>query len=107
MSPSSYDAACANNLARAIWNLTNIMVALTEIVAGTSPGVAPTQAQIASVVTLAGTAGVISPKPTYSVDGESWDWVGYQTFIASQIIALRKAQVIFMGPFEVQSRACF
>lgn len=29
------------------------------------------------------------PKPTYSIDGESWSWVEYQTFLIDKISTLK------------------
>lgn len=46
-----------------------------------------------------------SPKPTYSVDGESYSWSELFSTYTQQLEALEKAIQRASGPFVVRSRA--
>ena len=45
-----------------------------------------------------------SPKTTYSLDGVSYDWIGYQTMLIDKMDALRLQIQREDGPFMVFSR---
>ena len=92
-------ASYQSRLIRARDNYALILVLCTEVIAN------PTKAGIDAVVDAATTTGIVRPKPTYSLDGESYDWTGYQQFIVSQLEALDKAIVRAGGPYEVNTRA--
>lgn len=94
-----------DNVSRAITNYTRILVMVTEIVAATAAGQNPTQAQVDAVVSAAGTAGVMGPKPDASVDGESYQWGAYQEMIGRQLEQLMKVRAMLAGPFEIRSGA--
>ena len=101
------DQQNADNISRAIGNCTQILVLLTEVIAGTTLGQAPTATQIQAVVNGAASSGVPTPKPTYTLDGETWNWTEYQTLIIDKLEQLRKLEIIFRGPFEVISRGTY
>ena len=86
------------NLQQAIANYSQILVLVTQVVNS------PSQAAVDAVVAAANTAGILGPKPTYSLDGESYDWTGYQNFIVSQLRELMRAAQRAGGPFSVVSR---
>lgn len=44
------------------------------------------------------------PKPNYTVDGVTYDRVGYARFLADQVKAARELLLSAQGPFEVVSR---
>jgi hypothetical protein len=46
-----------------------------------------------------------TPKPDYSIDGESISWGAYLTQLTQQLEALDKAIQRSDGPFEVRTRA--
>lgn len=87
------------NLQQALFNLSQLLVLVTQVIAS------PTQAAVDAVVAAANTAGVLAPKPTYSLDGESYDWAGYQTMLIGQQRELMRAIQLAGGPFTVVSRA--
>jgi NurA-like 5'-3' nuclease len=68
---------------------------------------APTQANvdaISAAIKATGTGtGTLVMKPTYSLDGESYDWVGYQSFIIQQMLNLKTLIAVESGPYEVRS----
>lgn len=43
-----------------------------------------------------------SPKPSYSVNGQQFDWVGYYTFLTQQIAQIDNLIAAEDGPYEVQ-----
>lgn len=45
-----------------------------------------------------------SPKTTYSVNGESYDWIGYQQFLIDKMKELEMMIQRAGGPFEVRSQ---
>lgn len=91
------DVAAA--LRAALANYARISVLVTVAVAN------PSQANIDAVVNGAQQAGLVVPRPTQSLDGESYDWNGYQRQI-TQIMAELKQQLVFaLGPFEERSQA--
>ena len=44
------------------------------------------------------------PRPSYSLDGESYSWPEWRTSIIAQIQELQKARQAIGGPFMVRSR---
>ena len=82
---------------RARDNYERILVAVTEVVAY------PTQANIDTAIAAAGTDALVRFKLDYSVDGESYSWTAYQTFLVDQIDKLRLLEIKLDGPFEVRS----
>ena len=47
----------------------------------------------------------VNPEASYSVDGESWSWTEYQSFIIDKMLALEQAIQRASGPFEKRTRA--
>lgn len=94
----SYNMAIVDNLTTAYTNYSLILVALTQVIAN------PSQANIEAVVLAATNAGVVTPKPTYSVDGKNYDWVGYQKFIIDSMDTLRQRIQDEGGPFQLVTR---
>ena len=43
-----------------------------------------------------------SPKPSYNVNGQQFDWVEYYTFLTQQIAAIDNLIAAEDGPYEVQ-----
>ena len=78
-------------------NYARILILLTEVIAN------PTQANIDAIIDAAGSASIVSPKPTYSADGVSYDWTGYQSFIIQQYEQLMKLIALESGPYEIRS----
>lgn len=74
-----------NNLKAAKQNISQLLVVVTLAANN------PTPANIDSAVTAinSGTfAGPLIPKPTYSVDGESYNWAEYLTTLMNTLAAL-------------------
>jgi hypothetical protein len=46
----------------------------------------------------------LKPKPSYSVDGESWSWNEYQSMLTQQIKSLKQLIQDESGPFIVSTR---
>lgn len=44
-----------------------------------------------------------SPKPTYSIDGESYSWESYQSMLAQQLASLNQL-IAAQEPFLIRSR---
>ncbi len=65
----------------------------------------PTGAAIDALVAAATTAGAMTPKPSYSVDGESYQWEAYQMSLISQMDKLTDLIAKMSGPYEIRSRA--
>lgn len=82
--------------ATAVDNYTRLLLLVTQVIAS------PTQANVDAVVAAADGSGIIRPKPTYSADGESWDWTGYQNMLIGQFQTLLQTEQRIGGPFEVQ-----
>lgn len=89
----------ADTLQRVYDNYARIWLMLTEVIAS------PTQANIDKLLSTAEGTGVMQPKPTTSVDGESYDWLGYQAQLGEIMANVRRQMVFAAGPFEVRSRA--
>lgn len=92
----------ANNsdtLQRTYDNYCRIWLMLTETVL-----TSPTQANVDALTAAAEGAGILSPKPDYSLDGESYSWAAYQQALEQIMAGLRKQMVFAAGPFEVRSR---
>jgi len=43
------------------------------------------------------------PKPTYSLDGESYSWESYFSMLCGQLETLNKQIQVLGGPFEIKS----
>jgi hypothetical protein len=86
------------NLTQAYQNYTQILVLVTQVVAN------PTQANIDAAVAETDRLGVVGPKPTYSADGENYDWTGYQQFVLNQMETLERAIQRAGGPFMIPTR---
>jgi hypothetical protein len=86
------------NLTLAYQNYTQILVLVTAVVQN------PTQANVDTLVAETDRLGVLRPKPTYSVDGESWDWTGYQQFILDKMLELRRQMQLAGGAFMIPTR---
>jgi hypothetical protein len=84
-------------LQQAYANYTQILLLVTQVIAN------PTQAGIDAALSAARSANVVRPKLTYGLDGESYDWTGYQTFITNQLLMLKKTIAIESGPYQVES----
>lgn len=91
----------ADTLQRVYDNYSRIWLMVTEIIASPQP----TQAAIDLLTSTAEGLGVLAPKPTYSLDGENWDWTGYQQALGRVMADVRTQMVRAAGPFEVRSRA--
>lgn len=64
----------------------------------------PTPDAIDAVVSASAGTSTLVPKPTYSLDGESYQWESYQKSLLEQARALQLLIVMEEGPFEVRSR---
>lgn len=91
-------ATAAQSLQRALDNYCRILVLVTEVIAN------PTAENIDAAVDAAQTTNVIRPKVDYSAGGISYQWVGYQQFVISQIKTLKEAIVALAGPYQIESR---
>lgn len=92
-------ASVLENLQRAKESYSQILVLLTQVIA------TPTQANIDAVVQAIDRAGLVRPKVTYSLDGESYAWTEYQQFILT--VALPQLNQLIQretGPWQVVSR---
>jgi hypothetical protein len=87
----------ADSLSRAFNNYARIYVLVTELISN------PTQANIDTLLSTAEGAGLVRPKPTYSLDGESYNWESYQAQIIKIMADLRTMIIRLGGPFEVRS----
>ena len=94
-------ASLADTLQRTLDNYGRIWLLLTEVVAN------PTQANIDTLVGTAEGLGVVTPKPTYSLDGESYDWAGYQEKLDGIMQGVRRQLIFALGPAEIRSRSSF
>ena len=79
----------------ALANYAQILVLVTQIVA------APTQGLVDQAVQLIDRSGSLVLKPTYSLDGESYDWAGYQEMVVRQVEKLQVLAQRLAGPFAV------
>lgn len=80
---------------RAYSNYARILVSLTQVIA------APNRDNIDALIASADGAGIMRPKPTYSLDGESYDWTGYQTAILANMKALKELMALESGPYNI------
>jgi hypothetical protein len=46
-----------------------------------------------------------NPKPSYSLDGESYSWNEYNSMILDKLEKVRQQMIFAGGPFEVRSLA--
>lgn len=88
----------AQALQRSYDNMARILVLCTQVVLN------PTRANIDAAIGAADAASIIRPKPTTSIDGESWDWTGYQQMLMSQMQALKTLIQMENGPWEIRTR---
>jgi hypothetical protein len=88
-----------DNLIQVKTNYTLLLVSVTQVIQN------PTQANIEAAVAAANNLGTLTPKPTYSVDGKHYDWVGYQKMIVGFLDDLRKRIQDEGGPFQLVTRA--
>lgn len=84
-------------LQRMYSNYIRIGVQLTQVIA------APNRDNIDAIIAAADGAGIPRPKPTYSVDGESYDWTGYQSMLMTTLKALKEMIAIESGPYEIRT----
>jgi hypothetical protein len=84
---------------RIIDNYLRLQLLVTEVIAN------PTQANVDAVVTADGTGSRLKFRLDHSLDGESYNWTGYQEFLARQIEHYRKLETQLAGPYEVRTRA--
>ncbi len=91
--------ADVDNLVQVKNNYTLILVAVTQVIQN------PTQANTEAAVAAANNLGTLTPKPTYSVDGKHYDWIGYQKMIVDFLDTLRKRIQDEGGPFQLMTRA--
>lgn len=78
-------------------NYIRIGVMLTQVIA------APNRDNIDALIEAVDGAGIPQPKPTYSLDGESYDWTGYQTMILANMKALKELITLESGPYEIRT----
>lgn len=78
-------------------NYIRIGVMVTQIIS------APNRDAIDDIIEAADGAGIPRPKPTYSKDGISYDWTGYQSMILQAIKDLKELIVAESGPYEVRT----
>lgn len=90
----------ADTLQRVYDNYARIWLKVTEIIA-----TGATQTQIDALTAEAEGSGIVTPKPTYSLDGESYDWCGYQQALEKIMEGVRRQMIFAGGPFEVRSVA--
>lgn len=88
----------ADTLQRAYDNYARIWLMCTEMIAGNA-----TQQQIDTLLSTAEGAGIPRPKLTHSIDGENYDWTGYQQALGEIMTKLRQQMIFAAGPFDVRS----
>ena len=66
--------------------------------------VSPSQANVAALVSTAVSTGVVQPKPTYTLDGESYNWLEYQQGLGEIMASVRRQMVMAAGPWESRSQ---
>ena len=91
-------ATAADRITRVIDNYTMLLLLVTEVIAN------PTRANIDTVVDAASTSGLIQPQITHSVDGENYDWTGYQTMLMDQLDKAVALKGKLSGPYEIRTR---
>lgn len=87
----------SDTLQRTYDNYCRIWQMCTELIA------APTQANIDRLVSTAESVGVVRPKITYSLDGETFNWTEYQQQLYEIMAGVRRQMVFADGPFERRS----
>lgn len=96
-----------NALQQALDNMARLLVLTTQ--AQTSPTQDNVDAVIAAYTTAqtqGGTeGGSLVPKPTYSLDGESYDWAGYAVMLQESILRIQKLIVLLGGNYLIRSRS--
>ncbi len=90
-------ATVQDTLQAAYQNYARLMLLCTQVIAQ------PTQANVDATLTAAAQNNIVRPKPTSSVDGESYDWTGYQTFLITQMKNLKELIAIESGPYQIES----
>lgn len=88
----------AQNVQQALNNYTQALVLITQVIAN------PTQANVDAAVQQIDRLGVIQLKPTYSLDGENYDWAGYAEMCSRQIEKLQILAQRLAGPFAITTR---
>jgi hypothetical protein len=48
-----------------------------------------------------------NPRPTYSLDGQSFDWTSYLGMLTDQLVKLDEAIMRAQAPWQVKSRGRF
>lgn len=91
--------AVLDNLNQAYVNLSLLLVMTQQAMQQT-----PTQANVSAIVTAAQNAGVLTLKPTYSTEGESYDWTGYQSYLVDALGKVKRMIQDEAGPFMVVTR---
>ena len=76
-------------------NYCRILSMLTSVIAN------PTQTNIDTLCEAATGAQIVRPKPTVTLDGETYNWMEYQQFIITNMEALRTQMVEASGPFMI------
>jgi hypothetical protein len=84
-------------LQRMYSNYVRIGVMLTQVIA------APNRDAIDALISSADGAGIPRPKPTWSADGESFDWTGYQAMLLTNMKALKELIALESGPYEIRT----
>ena len=79
-------------------NYLQILIVLTQVIA------TPTQANIDAAILAIDRSGVMRPKVNFGLDGETYDWTGYQTFVLDAIDKINKLTQLEVSPFEIVSR---
>lgn len=92
-------ATSATRIARVRENYERLLIACCEVIAN------PTQAAVDALVDAGSTSGLLNFSLDHSLDGESYNWVGYQTFLIDQIEKLKALETRLAGPYDVRSRA--
>jgi hypothetical protein len=87
-----------NALNQAYQNYARILVLVTQAVAN------PTGANIDAVTQAAETSGIVTPKPSYTKDGQNILWMEYQQFILTSMVDLEKAIQRATGPIQISTR---
>ena len=86
-------------IGRIIDNYLRLTLLVQEVISN------PTQANIDAVVTADTTSSRLKFRLDHSLDGESYNWTGYQEFLGRQIEQYRKLEISLGGPWEVRTRA--
>ena len=98
MAYTPQDAASADAVLRARDDCCRLLVLVHLVISN------PTEAGVDAIVAAAATTNTLVPKPSYSLDGESYQWESYRRSLEDSVERLQKLAVILQGPFEVRSR---